>query len=322
MRRRVFVGLLAAEAVICIVFAIVQTSFAGAFTAMTAFPFEQIGRGLRALSLSGGPGNAAAVVIYIAVGLSPVAALLVICKKRKMFPEDGLLILLSVSLFAALYLMINPGVLSVMTGGAHGLTVGKSVLGVIVYSVICGYFVLRVIRLSLGSDSKMLMRYMSLMLCVLGAIFTYMAFGYGFRSLITSVAELRAGNIGNEHLLGASYVFLVIRYAVDAVPYVLNIWVIMAALLLLEELKKDPYSSETVRASDRISGYCAVALAVTTLSGIGFNLLQLLMISTLKTINVSINIPVISIVFLLAALMLTRFVSDNKRLKDENDAFI
>jgi len=322
MRRKVFLGLLAAEAVVCIVFAIVQTSFAGAFSAVTAFPFEQIGRGLRALSLSGGPGNAAAVAIYIAAGLSPAAALLFICKKRKMLPEDVLLIFLSVSLFAVLYLMVNPGVLGAMTGGAPGLTVGKSVLGVIVYSVICGYFVLRVIRLSFGSGPVTLTRYMSLMLGVLGAVFTYMAFGYGFRSLITSVAELRAGNIGNEHLLGASCVFLVMRYAVEVTPYVLNIWLIMLTLLLLEELKKDPYSSETVRASDRISGYCAVALAVTTLSGIGFNLLQLMMLSTLRTINVSVNIPVLSIVFLLAALMLTRFVSDNKRLKDENDAFI
>ena len=322
MKRHVFLGLLAAEAVICIAFAVVQASFAGAFTAMTAFPFEQIGRGLRALSLSGGLGNAAAIVIYIAVSLSPVAALPIIRKKRKMFPEDGLLILLSAALFAVLYFMVNPGILGMMTGGGPGLAVGGSVVGIIVYSVICGYFVLRVLRLSLASDSITLMRYISLMLGALGAVFTYMAFGYGFRSLITSVAELRAGNIGNEHLLGPSYVFLVLRYAADAAPYVLNVWVIIAALKLTEELKKDPYSVETVRASDSISRYCAVALAVTVLSGIGFNLLQLMMMHKLRTINVSVSIPVLSIAFLLAALLLARLNSDNKRLKDENDAFI
>ena len=125
--RKVFLGFLAAEAVVCIVFAIVQTSFAGAFSAVTAFPFEQIGRGLRTLSLSGGPGNVVAVAIYTAVSLSPAAALLIIRKKRKMLPEDGLLILLSVSLFTVLYLMVNPGVLGTMTGGAAGLTTGKSV---------------------------------------------------------------------------------------------------------------------------------------------------------------------------------------------------
>lgn len=322
MKRNVFIGILMVEALLCVVLRILQASFTGVFSAVMAFPFEQIGLGLRLLSLSGGLGNAVAIAIYFAASLFPVSALPVLRKKRKLHTEDGLLGLLSVVLFAVLYLMINPGIINSLTRGVAGQPVGKAVLGVTVYSVLCGYLVLRVLRLfSVGGTDKLL-RYMSVMLHLLNMLFVYIIFSTCIGNLLNSIASLKAGNTGNEHLLGASYFSLVLQFTVDALPYVLDVFVVFAALRLLHEMRTDRYSAEAVAATERMSRLCSAALAATVLSNIGFNLLQLLFVKSLMVVNGSVQIPVFSITFVLAALLLTRFVAENKQLKDDNDMFV
>lgn len=322
MKRNIFIGILMIEALLCVVFRILQASFTGVFSAVMAFPFEQIGFGLRLLSLSGGLGNLSAIVIYLAICLLPAGVLPILRKKRELHAEDGLLGLLSVVLFAVLYLMINPGIIASMMGGAAWQHVGKAVLGVIVYSVLCGYFVLRVLRLfSVGSIDK-LVGYMSVMLRLLNILFVYIIFSTCFGNLLDSIESMRAGNIGNEHLLGASYFFLVLQFTVDSLPYAVNVVVVFAALQLLHEMQTNRYSAETMEATERMSRLCSMSLGVTVLSNIGFNLLQLLFLKSLAVVSSSVQIPVFSIAFVLAALLLTRFVAENKQLKDDNDMFI
>jgi hypothetical protein len=322
MKRKLYYVVLAAEAIVCAALVVARAAFGGAFSAAMAFPFEQIGAGLRALSLSGEVGNAAAIAIYAALSLLPAAVLPFIGRRRKLFAEDWLLGLLSVSLFAVLYFMVNPGVIGTFTGGAAGQAVGKAVLGSVAYSIVCGYFILRALRMFFQSDARKLIQYMSVALGALGMLFVYMIFGACFSGLLDSVAALRAGNAGNENLLGASYVFLIIQALADALPYALDICVVAAALRLLTEFRADRYSPETVAATDRMSKLCTGALAATVLTSIGFNLLQLLFVKTLMIVNVSVNISIVSVAFVLAALMLTRFIEENKRLKDDNDMFI
>jgi len=322
MRRKLYVGALSLEAIVCVVFSILQTSFLGVYTTAMAFPLEQIGTGLRTLSLSGSGGNVAAIVIYCATSLLPIAALLISRKKRKLLAEDGLLGLMSVALFAVLYIMINPGIISKWSNGAAALPVGKTVLGCMVYSVICGYFVLRIMRLFSDGGTEKFFRYMSVMLSLLNVLFVYWVFGACFSGLLNSITQLKAGNTGNEHLLGASYVFLALQFFADALPYAFNLFIVFAALKLLEEMQVDRYCAQTVAAAGQISRRCTTALVATVLANIGYNLLQLVFAKSLVTINSSVQIPVFSITFVLAALLLTRLVTENKQLKEDNDMFI
>jgi hypothetical protein len=322
MKRKILMGLLSLEALAWMIFCILQTSSEGAFSAVMAFPFEQIGMGLRSLSLSSGVGNAAALAIYVAASLLPIAVLMILRKKRKLSAEDGLLGLLSAVLFPVLYIMINPGVLSTWTGGIAAQSVGKAVLGGMVYSLLCGYFILRILRLFTEGGTEKLIRYMSVMLSLLNLLFVYLIFGSCFNGLLNSLTELQAGNAGNEHLLGASYVFLVLQFVVDALPYVFNLLVVFAALRLTDAMRSDRYSAETVAAAGQISCLCAAALITMVLTNIGFNLLQLLFAKPLVMINSSVQIPVFSIAFVLAALLLSRLITENKQLKDDNDMFI
>ena len=102
MKRKLLFALLAAEAVFCLLFSFLQARFSGWFSTLVAFPFEQIGAGLRVLSLSGGIGNGIAVVLYIVLSLIPAALFLRLRQREETCKADFLLPVLSVLLFAVL----------------------------------------------------------------------------------------------------------------------------------------------------------------------------------------------------------------------------
>jgi hypothetical protein len=322
MKRHAFYGLLGIEALLFAASCILPGMFGGLLTAAVAFPFAQIGSGLRALSLSGEPGNVAAVTIYAVTSLLPAAILLVIRKKRRLYGEDALLGVLSAVLLVVLYLMINPGDIASMAGTAAALPIAKAVLGGVVYSVLFGYFVLRALRLFSAGGTDKLLRYLSVMLRLLDMVFIYIIFSACLGGMLDSFTNLGSGNAGNEHLLGVSYVFLVLQFIVDALPYALSIFIVSAALRLLAHMREDRYSAETVAGAESLARICSVTLAATALSNITFNLLQLAFAKSLRVLNTSAQIPVFSMFFVLAVLLLTRLLAENKNLKDDNDMFI
>jgi len=71
-----------------------------------------------------------------------------------------------------------------------------------------------------------------------------------------------------------------------------------------------------------MSKLCTAALITAVLLSIGVNLLTLLLAGSLRVLNISVQIPVLSVTFVLAALLLTRLVAENKQLKDDNDLYI
>lgn len=322
MKHKKLCVFLACEAVLCILLHSAREILPRAFTAVMAFPFEQIGLGLRALSLSGDTGNIISIVLYTTLCLIPVGILYSLKRVRRLYPEDALLAVLSIVLFAVVYMMINPGLLGPYFGDATGQSVTKAVLGGMVYSVLIGYAVLRILRLFFHADTGRLQKYLEILLCALNALFVYLAFGAYFSSLMDSFDALRSGNTGNEQSLGMSYLFLVLQYVVNALPYILNVLVVFAALELLDELSADRYSEAAVNASEKLSRLCGMALAVIVISNIGFNLLQLVFIKMLAVMNGSVQIPLISVAFTLAVLLLAQYIKENKQLKDDNDMFI
>ena len=322
MRRKTLIGLLCIEAICLLVLCILQNSFSDSFSSVMAFPFEQIGQGLRHLSLSGDFGNAIAIIIYVIISLLPIAVLFILRKKRVLVIEDGLLVILSIVLFAVLYIATNPGSISALPNNPIGSSIENAALGCTVYSALCGFIILRLLRLFSAGGAEKLFRYMTVMLVCLNLFFVFMVFGVCFSGLLDSIASLKTGNIGNEELLSTSYTFLVLQFAVDSLPLALNILVVFAALDLLDVMQLNHYSDKAVLAAKRLSRLCSVALVTTILVGIGFNLLQLIFAKSILIWNVSVQIPLLSIIFMLAALLLTQLITDSKSLKDDNDMFV
>lgn len=321
MKQRALTVFLIVEAGACLLLFGLRAALGGIVSAVMAFPFEQIGLGLRWLSLSGPVGNGAAIALYAAVSLIPLGVLAALWKGKRLHIEDGILAVLSALLFFLLYLMVNPGLLVSRLGLAAGLG-GKAMLGGVFYSVLACYLVLRILRMVRAAHTERLQRYLELLLGLLGALFVYLAFGACFGELLDGIQSLRESNQGNEHLLGASCAFLALRYLVDALPYVLDVLVVFAARALLRELQADRYSGAAVDWADRLSRLCVWSLAAAVLSNMALNLLQLFFAPRLYVISTTVQLPVLSIAFVLAVLLLARFIRENKRLKDDNDLFI
>ena len=75
-------------------------------------PLILIGDGLRALSLSSTIGNIAAIILYVILSLLPLSlALIHKFKGKKLLKSDSLLVLISASTFAVLYLFIHPQII-------------------------------------------------------------------------------------------------------------------------------------------------------------------------------------------------------------------
>ena len=108
MKERRWIAAFAAEGVLCAGLTLLLNGSAAADAGLMAFPFAQIGAGLRALSLMGGVRNVLAIMLYAAVSLLPAGLLAAVCRKRKPVCEDGLLLLMSVTLFGTLWAAVNP----------------------------------------------------------------------------------------------------------------------------------------------------------------------------------------------------------------------
>lgn len=321
MNKKTICMVFAVEAVVCVLFTMLSILPTNIFAAIMTFPFEQISIGLRLLSLSGAIGNGIAILLYAVICLIPCMILLLIKRKRSFFLEDGFLILISVLLFPVFYQMINPGLIT-LAWASDGTLVAKIMLGGMVYSLVCTYVVLRVLRLFFTSTTDCLHKYMEILLILINGIFVFLIFGVGVSSLIHSFETLREKNVGNEQLLGVSYVFLVLQFIVDNVPFVLDMVVVFIGISLLHAFASDRYSEETVYSAEKLSNVCRYSLMIAVLSNAGFHILQFLCFKNINIVNFSVPIPLFSIIFVLAVLIFSRFVSENKALKDDNDSII
>lgn len=318
MKRTMLLFFLSCEAILCLLAAFFREFIPGVFTSMMAFPFEQIALGLRSLSLSGQFGNAIAILLYAVFCLLPVTLLPIIRRKRRLVLEDALLPLLSLVLFAVVYLMINPGIIRTP---ASTVAV-KAFLGTVAWSVIAKYFLLRVLRLFYTADVPRLQKYMAVLLYVLAALFVAIAFGVCFGDFLNTIGALRAGNTGSEDGLWVSYIFLGLQYLVNALPYVLDAWVVFAGIRLLTELQANRYSQAAVDAAQNLSQRCCKALIIIVATSVGFNLLQLAFVNSLRVISATVQVPIPSIAFLLAVLLLAQYIGENKQLKEDNDLIV
>jgi len=328
MARRVALWLLGLEALAGIVFAILGWTISGT---LLAFPFEQIGTGLRALSLSGTAGNVIAIIIYVVISLLPVTALVLIRRRGRWWAEDLLLALLAIVFFAVLYFMINPGILPTVFGSpaanaSNFAMVAKAVAGGLAYSVICGYAVLRVLRAFKTDVADSLLRYLAALLVLIVAVLVWLIFGSGFADLVAGLKAVPTCPLpdvipcSNPPTL--PYAFLVVRFIVNQLAPALTIAVLFAAWKLLRSLRIDRYSADTVAASDALARLCRTALVVIVLANIGFNIVQVLCARWLTSVNLTVDIPVFELTLVLVALLASRLLSENKQLKDDNEMFI
>ncbi len=298
----------------------VQEAVEGVFSSVMAFPFEQIASGLRALSLSSSGGNIAAIVIYALVCLLPTIAALI--RYRKKFSgEDWLIPVFSAVLFAAIYFMINPGLL-LTNLGVEGAGVLKAILGGICWCVVVSWLVLKLLRRSVDADRTGVQRYLRVCLVIMAFFFSALSFGGGVSGAVAAFEKLHAGNTGGIVDLRPTYVFLLLQAVVTALPYALDALVALKGAELLGAMSADRYSAESVEKGEKLAYFAVLSLKVTVILSLVFNLLQLVFFKQLLVVDVNVALPLGSIAFMLAVVLLSRLLRENKELKDDNDMFI
>lgn len=304
------------EAVLCAAYVLPGQALPNLFGTLVTFPFKQIGLGLRALSLSGGAGNVTAIVLYIAVCLVPMAVLL---RKKAWQWEDSLLVVLTAALFPVMYLMVNPHLQGEWLGQMQA-TLGTEIMGAVIWSIIAGYLVLRLLRKCFAAEEHRLMDYLRGLMAVLAAAFVLGAFGTGLDGLLGSIESVRSGNsVGN---LNTTYFFLGLQYLVDILPNILCCGIIQDAHDMLGNMKEEPYSDEVIAAAEELSRSCGMLLTAVVVSNAAFNLLQLLNMKRLHVVNAVVQLPLDVVVLVIALLLMARFIRSHKQLKEENDFFI
>lgn len=307
-----------AEILLCLSMVLGQQRFSLPFSSIIAFPFQPMAYGLRLLSLSSAVGNLAAIALYLLVGLCPLAALL----RKNRQKADWLLVLFSGLLLFSIYCMVNPGALSSWVSSPLGSAMEAPLLGTLLYSVLAAYGVLRLISAMTNADRGLLFRAMDVLLYLLGLVLLYQIFGSRLSQLLTSREELQAANSGNERLLGTTCVFLNLQYVVSALPDALELGMLLLLHRLLRALRDGGYCETALCAAQRLSRFCGRALAAVILSVCALNLAQLAMLHRLVQVDITVQLPLFSLILLVAALLLAQLVKESCRLQSDNDLFI
>ena len=265
---------------------------------LLSFPLEKSADFLGSLSLSGSVGNAVAVVIYAFICLIPVFVLLFRISRKTFVKTDSILVLMSAVLFAVIYLLINPSEM-----GLHGMGEEASMVAFSFWSLLVGYLVLKFAEILKNTEGKRTERLLSVVLKIIGAVFMF-----ALCTLEFTKAEV-----------GIVTVFSALN---SVLPAILGIRTVFFALDLLTEFSLDRYSENTVREADKLSRFCILALELTVGVSALLSVLQLRFINELSSVNFSVEIPLVSIGFILLLLMLSGFIKESKALKEDNDSFI
>lgn len=317
-----------------------------------AFPWEQFAILLRSLSLSGAAGNVAAWVLFAAAGGSPLAAWGLLVRRGKGSKVDLLLPVLSMTLSAGLWFLINPAYL-----GAHLRfpmemeEMGKAVFALAIDSVLLTWLILRFLKSCERMERKRLLRGLELLLGFYIALSAAAVLLKGGGEL---AAELKAvgGNLsaagdgllpggGSEWLppaggwlpgagdgiVGARSVwlsrFVLALQAVSCyLPGLLKLVLCGAVIGFLHSCEQDSFHERSVKAAERLKRWSAYFLGAILGANICVNLLQLLLAGYIYGSRYLLVFPLEEILVMLGVTMLSRFWLEGKELKDDNALFI
>ena len=322
MKKRVLYIALAAEiAFLCLIYLLADFSVPLVSSVM-AVPFEQIAMLLRALSLQGGILNGIALMLWAGICLLPLLPVMKEWQDRAKWAEHIVLVILSVVLFVGLYYMVNPGLLfervpAVLT---EAISVGteelsgalKASVSMMIWSVVVCYGVFVLLRLFRAGEKEQLFLYTRRLLYVLCGLFA----GGMVLTALEAFTGIRAVQSGLDG------VFTGVKALMAALPYAMDIVVTLSAMTVLDALLEDSRSEQVVVAARKISGICCITLAVVTSAGVALNIIQWLLSKKISNINVHVSIPFMSLAFVLAALLFSRLLEENKQLADENEMFV
>lgn len=289
-----------------------------------AFPFEQIGKCLRVLSLSGTVGNIIAIVLYILASMIPFGIYVCMRIREKEKKIDLILPLLSWFLFEMLYFMVNPGLMPEVIAGA-----GMGLWGGTFYSILIGYLILRVI-IGMKKDMVSLQKSLRIILYSVMILLMWSVVAEIVLNLPAAIEKVKMTNtaVGDPFSvysgpgLFITYVFLTLKSLIAALPNGLCAVIVFFCVQALNVLLEESYCEKAVVLVKKVASLCKKSLVLVVVTSMGFNIMQLFFSSQLYQINLEINIPIFAVLFLLTIHMMASYIEENQKLKEDNELFI
>lgn len=280
---------------------------------LMALPFTFAGKGLRAMSLSGSGGNVAAIVLYGALCLLPLALKF----GKKWGKWDIWLLVCSGLMFYVMYLMVNPG----QRPAVMRNEVGDGIYASGVYSLLLTWAVGKLANQA-GRTGYNLYRVLEVFLILWAAELALVGIGRAGVDCWTSIGEIKAANTMSGLNLAPTCLFQWLIFAGQAVEYGLDAWLLLRLAGLMRELGKDPYSEACAQAGLRLQKVANAVLLVPLMAQAALNGAQAMAAPILYHIDTNLNLPVTSIILALGSMALTRLLVHGKELKEDNDLFI
>lgn len=322
------------------------------------FPWEQVGLLLRRLSLSGGIGNAAAWILFLAIGALPLLAAAVLLRRRRACGADFLLAALSAALFIGLWFFVNPSYIDRYLSPMPAGGIAKFALASVIDSLLLTWFLLRfLLRMEEGHRNQAHSREgqhsaekvhpmegahsmeeahsgenighgkpLSGLRILLGLYALVLAIGLivqggaEFRAALTALKESNSGSA--PFLLEISTLFLALQAVMGLLPSAAKIALLLMMSVFLHHYAADPFGPAACRAMERLRIASGRLLAVVLVANVGFNVLQLVFSRFLLSVNHQILFPLSEIIVILGIRTLSTLYLESKRLKEDNDMFI
>ena len=314
MKRKTLILILILEAALIAGLVYLSRQYPAWFSSVWSIPMEQIAGGLKVLSGTGAFGNGLALAILAGIALIPVIIALRYPRGRETLAERITLAVMAPVVLIVLWNMIHPGNMRPEAAGADAfLQVARAALSLIIWSVVILFVVLRLIRLFRAGKREQLLRYFRILLAVSCIAFT--------AELAVTLMNAVPAPAADGSRSAQDIIAGIFRLAAGVVPLVFDIVILIRVmdLIRIAETEEQEGLAETAK---KVSGVSCIALAVSTGLCALYHVVQLLLMPGLTDLNVTVDIPVVSIVFVAVILLFTRLLVENRQLREDNSLFI
>lgn len=246
------------------------------------------------ISKTGAAWRILAIILYVLLCLIPAGALYLISKKRRLCREDWLLVILS----AVLLILVGRALDSHRTVYSAFAQMG-------LLAVLVTWLAFRLLRRIDSADDGRLVKLVRIVVVLVGMFFAFLAGVAGVAVFAQfSLAAFADG-------------------AASVASSCITVYGCLLGLRLVNSLGEGgELTDATVEQAQGFYRYSVRAAGAILLLSLAANLIKLIFINTRGQNNVNVEFPVFQLLFCLAALIVSRFITAHKKLRDDNDLFV
>ena len=276
-------------------------------------PLLSVGRGLRALSLSGFGGDLLAWLVVLLVSGVPLLLLIRIGKKGRGM-EDLLLGLMAPVIFCWLFYLANPTQLGETAAQIFPLAGGCTVL-----SMGAAWLVLKLLR---GLDGAPTQRLAAAFGALLSGCALLCAFSVAYGGAAGVAAQWAWVVEGNTNPGGLTLPVLIVLGVLNAAPGLLVAVTMVWGSELASVLGGGTFDQAGAALCGRVALACKTAAQATVTLTVFANLLQLALVGELLSASFSITLPLFSLAASAGLFLLCRCLQRGAVLQEDNDSII